>query len=184
MMSLSFVRRLIVVAAIALTSSAVLAQTAATPPGRGNRGGESPSNAELITMLDAYAIVQAQNALDLGDNQYGQFVTRLKRLQDTRRRNIQGRNRLLNELRKLTAIAGGTDETAIRDRLKALRDLDEQAAVAIRREYDAVDEVLDVRQQARFRLFEERLERQKLDLLFRARDRAARPAQRRDGGNR
>jgi Spy/CpxP family protein refolding chaperone len=184
MTSMSLVHRAAVVVAIVLGSTAALAQSAATPPGRGNRAGGAPSNGELITMLDAYAIVQAQNALDLSDNQYGQFVTRLKRLQDTRRRNVQARNRLLNELRKLTAIEGGADETAIRDRLKALRDLDDQAAVALRREYDAVDEVLDARQQARFRLFEERLERQKLDLLFRARERAARPAQRREGEGR
>jgi hypothetical protein len=37
-----------------------------------------------------------------------------------------------------------------------------------------VDEVLTPRQQARFRLFEERIEQQKLDLLMRARARAAR----------
>ena len=34
-------------------------------------------------MLDAWAIVQAQTALQLNDGQYGQFVTRLKRLQET-----------------------------------------------------------------------------------------------------
>jgi len=37
-----------------------------------------------------------------------------------------------------------------------------------------VDEVLDQRQQARFRMFEESIERRKLDLLMRARDGAAR----------
>jgi hypothetical protein len=36
-----------------------------------------------------------------------------------------------------------------------------------------VDEVLDVRQQARFRMFEDMIERRKLDLLMRARQRAA-----------
>ena len=41
-------------------------------------------------MLDAYAIVQAQTALQLNDEQYGQFVTRLKRLQETRRRQQAG----------------------------------------------------------------------------------------------
>ncbi len=37
----------------------------------------------------------------------------------------------------------------------------------------SVDEVLDARQQARFRIFEERMELRKLDLLMRARTRAA-----------
>ena len=42
----------------------------------------------------------------------------------------------------------------------------------MRQAYDALDEVLDVRQQARFRIFEEKIERRKLDLLVRAQERA------------
>ncbi len=51
----------------------------------------------------------------------------------------------------------------MRERLKALRDHDERAAVEMRKAYDTLDEVLDVRQQARFRIFEETIERRKLD---------------------
>jgi hypothetical protein len=40
--------------------------------------------------------------------------------------------------------------------------------------YDAVDEVLDIRQQARFGLFEEMIDPRKLDLLMRAQNAAAR----------
>jgi len=54
------------------------------------------------------------------------------------------------------------------------RDQDDRSAAELRRAYDALDEVLDVRQQARFRTFEEMLERRKLDLLMRARQGAAR----------
>ncbi len=129
-------------------------------------------------MLDAYAIVQAQTALQLTDAQYGQFVTRLKRLQETRRRSGQTRNRLLQQLRVLVAPAATPDESAIRERLKALRDHDEQTAAAVRRDSEALDEVLDARQQGLFRLLEERLERQKLDLLMRARARAKPGAER------
>ena len=46
--------------------------------------------------------------------------------------------------------------------------------LAMGQTYDALDEVLDARQQARFRIFEERLEARKLDLLMRARQGAAR----------
>ncbi len=143
-------------------------------PGRAARGAAAPTNSELGTILDAYAIVQAQNALQLDDEQYGRFVTRLKRLQEARRRGLQGRNRLVQELRKL-GLDPSADETAVRERLKALRDLEDQTTAAIRREQDALDEVLTLRQQARFRVFEEQLERRKLDLLVRARGRAARP---------
>jgi hypothetical protein len=43
----------------------------------------------------------------------------------------------------------------------------------MRRAYESLDEVLDVRQQARFRIFEEMIERRKMDLLMRARQAAA-----------
>jgi hypothetical protein len=138
--------------------------------GRAPRGQPVLTNAELATMLDAYAIVQAQKVLQLSEDQYGRFVTRLKRLQDARRQATQSRNRLLQELRKLTN-DGSSEEAAIRERLDALAKLDAESAQTIRQGYDAIDEVLDVRQRARFRIFEEQLERRKLDLLFRARER-------------
>jgi len=161
-----------------LVSAPARAQDPAPPPSVPEARGTRPQGirpAELAAMLDAWAIVQAQTALQLNDTQYGQFVTRLKRLQETRRRNGQVRNRLLQQIRPLVAPGVSPDDTAIREKLKALRDHDEQTAAALRRDSEAVDEVLDARQQALFRLLEERLERQKLDLLMRARERA-RPA--------
>jgi hypothetical protein len=164
---------LVITAALAtLGPQPALAQ--AEGPVRPDRPAAALSNAELITMLDAYALVQAQNALQLDDEQYGRFVARLKRLHETRRRNMQGRSRLLQELRRLTAPTATTDDELLRDRVRALREFDDQARQAMRREYETVDEVLTPRQQARFRLFEERIEQQKLDLLMRARARAAR----------
>lgn len=134
------------------------------------------SAAELVNMLDTYAIVQAQRELTLDDTQYAQFVTRLKRLQETRRRNQRARNQLLQDLRKLSGPQAPTpvDEAAVRERLRTLRDHDDRAAAELRKAYDSLDEVLDVRQQARFRIFEETIERRKLDLVVRARERAAR----------
>jgi hypothetical protein len=72
------------------------------------------------------------------------------------------------------------DEPAVREKLKALRELDDRSAAELRKAYDSLDEVLDVRQQARFRIFEENLERRKMDLLLRARQRTA--GRRGDGG--
>lgn len=151
---------------------------AAQPPadrqerGRAGAGGLSP--AEVITMLDAYALVQAENALQLQDAQYGEFVARLKRLQETRRRNHLARNRMVQELRRLTGPQAKTiDDKMLRERLEALKKHDAQAAIELARAYDTLDEVLDLRQQARFRAFEENLERRKIDLLMRARRGAA-----------
>jgi hypothetical protein len=142
---------------------------------RANRAAGVLSPGEVVAMLDAYAVVQAQDALQLNDAQYGPFVGRLKKLQETRRRSQQARNQIIQELRRLSGpqATAPIDETAIRDRLKALRELDDRSAVELRRTYEALDEVLDVRQQARFRIFEEQIERRKLDLLMRARQGAA-----------
>ena len=129
---------------------------------------------ELVKMLDAYAVLQAQNALSLTDAQYGQFVTRLRQLQETRRRNQRERNQIIQDLRKLSRPQAQADDAALRARLLALRDHDTRAAAEMRKAYDTLDEVLDLRQQARFRAFEETIERRKLDLVVRARERAAR----------
>jgi septal ring factor EnvC (AmiA/AmiB activator) len=165
-------------------------QASATPdaqdpparPNRGNRPDPSDplapvSTGELVNMLDTYAIVRAQAELTLNDAQYAQFVTRLKRLQEARRRNQRERNQILQDLRRLTGplAPSPADETVVRERLKALRDHDERATVEMRKAYETLDEVLDVRQQARFRIFEETIERRKLDLVLRARERANRP---------
>ena len=156
------------------------AQDPPAAPNRSNRSDPSDplapvSTGELVNMLDTYAIVRAQAELTLSDAQYAQFVTRLKRLQEARRRNQRERNQILQDLRRLTGpLAPTPDETVVRERLKALRDHDERATVEMRKAYETLDEVLDVRQQARFRIFEETIERRKLDLVLRARERANR----------
>jgi hypothetical protein len=137
------------------------------------------SAGEIQRLYDAYALVQAQEALQLSDDQYVRFVTRLKALQETRRRHQQARNQILQDLRRLTNPQTGTgDEASIRERLTALRAEDERSVLELRKAVDALDEGLDARQQARFRLFEERMEQRKLDLLMRARQNARNPARR------
>jgi hypothetical protein len=127
--------------------------------------------AEVQRMFDAWTIVQAQDALSLSDAQYGKFVAKLKALQDTRRRHQVARTQLLADLRR-TLNGSSPAEVTLRDKLKALRDEDDRAAAEIRKAADEVDDVLDVQQQARFRLFEERMEVRKLELLMKARQNA------------
>jgi hypothetical protein len=128
----------------------------------------------LANMLDTYAIVEAQKALTIADERYGTFAARLKKLQDIRRRNQRQRHQMVRELAKMAGPRAvvQADDAVIRAQLTALREHDERAAVELRQAYDALDEVLDTRQQARFRMFEEQIERRKLDLLVRARERA------------
>jgi hypothetical protein len=162
---------------VAAASMAAAQRAEVMPPADGaNRQARPLSPAEIAGMLDSYAAVRAQDALSLDEAHYAEFVTRLRKLQEVRRRNQQGLKLVLQVLRKLAGAQAEPpyDEAAIRERLKALREHDDRAAAELRRAYDAVDETLDARQQARFRIFEETIERRKLDLLMRARDGAAR----------
>ena len=47
--------------------------------------------------------------------------------------------------------------------------LDARARVEDEKAYEAINQVLDIRQQAKFRVFEENMERRKLELVTRAR---------------
>jgi hypothetical protein len=127
--------------------------------------------AEIQRLFDAYLLMEAQQALTLTDQQYPLFLTRLKTLQETRRRNQQQRNQLMGELQRLTnpRAAVRAEEAVLKERLNALQELESRSAGELRKAYTALDEILDVRQQARFRVFEEQIERRKLDLLMRAR---------------
>jgi len=125
--------------------------------------------AELQRLFDAYTVMQAQEALQLDDEQFGRFLPKLKALQDTRRRGEQARNRLVADLGRLTAASEAVDESAVRARLRDLQELESRTSADLRRAYDTLDAQLDVRRQARFRVFEQNMERRKLQLMLRAR---------------
>ncbi|HEY3381547.1 MAG TPA: hypothetical protein VGK32_07255 [Vicinamibacterales bacterium] len=151
----------------------IAGQAQNTPPeagGRANRDVLSPQDLEIL--FDSYTLLQAQETLRLTEAQFPNFLTRLKALQETRRRNLRARRQLVASLGQLLR-APQFDEAQTRERLKALRDLDARSAEELHRAYDAVDEVLEPAQQARFRIFEETVERKKIDLLLRARRAAA-----------
>ncbi len=146
--------------------------------GRQGQGANAPilSPAELERWFDSYVLLQVQDALRLTDDQFARLLPPLKALQAARRRNVQARRQLLVALGGLLK-ATPVDEAALQERLKALRELEAKSADEIRRAHDALDAVLDTTQQARFRLFEEQVERRKIDLLLRARQRAGEQAQ-------
>ena len=155
--------------AVGLTILPSLA-VAQEPPGD---AGDAPMRpGQVQQLLDAMVVMQAQEVLSLTEQQYAQFLTRLKVLQTARRRHQQERNRLIGELQRLTnprAARPNVAEAEIKERLTALQELEARSTAEIRRAYNSIDEVLDVRQQARFRVFEEQIERRKLELIGRAR---------------
>jgi Spy/CpxP family protein refolding chaperone len=152
-----------------LTAAAASAQTrrGGPPPGAdGPPGGVTPG--EVQKMFDAYALMQAQEQLKIGDEQFTRFLTRFKALQEVRRQGLQERARIIMDLRRLSN-AQTADEGQIKDRLNALQELETRSAADVKKAYDAIDQVLDLRQQAQFRVFEEQMERRKLELVMRAR---------------
>jgi len=131
------------------------------------------SAGQIQRWFEAFTVLQAQEALKLSEAQYGRFVTRLKALQDARRKHQLARNQIMGDLRRLTnPQTGSNDEAALTERLKALREEDDRAAIDVKKAYEGLDEALDIRQQARFRFFEERMEQQKLELLTKTRQNA------------
>jgi hypothetical protein len=57
----------------------------------------------------------------------------------------------------------------LKDRLKALHELEERSHADLRKAYDELDKLLDVRQQARFRVFEQQMDQRMAQLVARAR---------------
>ena len=161
----------VALAGVASAGSALAQQAPAAPPQLPDPGAISAP--QIQRWFEAFTVLQAQEALQLSEAQYGRFVTRLKALQETRRRHQQVRSKSLGEMRRITnPQTGSNDETLLTERLRSLRDEDDRSAAEMKKAYEGVDETLDVRQQARFRIFEERMEQQKLDLLTRARQNA------------
>jgi len=127
------------------------------------------SPAEIQRLFDSYALVQAQQFLNINDEQYQKFLPRFMALQNARRQTLQQHTRILNELRRLLMPAEGGSDDQIKAALKQLQDVDDRNEAETRKAQDAVDQTLDTRQQARFRVFEEQMERRKLELVTRAR---------------
>ena len=148
----------------------------APPPGearvppRGGRGGALPpitpnmNQQQLQAWIDTYAVVQAERDLQLTADQYPTFVGRLRKVQDIRRRNQMEKGKLLRELNGLLQI-NEAREDAILAHVKSLDDLAQRGVTDLKQAYQDLDSGLTPWQRGRLRLFEEQLERRKMDLL-------------------
>lgn len=76
----------------------------------------------------------------------------------------------MRELTEMTRGAGATDESALTAKLEALEAQVSSSEEQVRDAYRQLEQILSVEQRARLRLFEQRMERQKLQLLARARE--------------
>jgi hypothetical protein len=159
-------------AAVVLMLVTGISAWAGQAAGRGapDRPTDVPDPGEVNRLFDAYAIMQAQEMLQIDDGKFGAFVTRLKALQAARRQSLRARGQLVRDLQRLLRQPDSPpDEGTLKERLDALARQDAAAALEIARAAAAVDELLDTRQRARFRVFEYQLELKKLELLARVR---------------
>ncbi len=153
----------------------------AAPPQAGPETQKPLNPAEVQSLIDGYVVMQAQKALDLSDAQFPQFITRLRILQNTRRAAQRQRAQLMQEMARLTnPNSPAPDEAQLREKLKAWSDLETKSAADLHKAYENVDQVLDLRQQVRFRVFLDQVERRMLDIMMRAR--AQTPPAARGGG--
>jgi Spy/CpxP family protein refolding chaperone len=135
------------------------AQRPALPPvGRGMNA------MQLQQHLDAFALIQAEQQLKLSGEQYSVFAPKLIRVQTMRRRMMQERRRLLNDLNQLLVAQTPSDE-AISEKTKAFDDWNRRINDELVKSYQDLDTSLTPWQRGRFRLLEEQLERRKLELL-------------------
>jgi hypothetical protein len=177
-------------AAAGATRAAKQAAGAAQDPGQtppAGRGGARPGRAggaalpnpdgmtpvQVEQLFDSYVVMQARRVLRLDeDKQFFSFMDRMQRLQMLRRRIQRQRQQNIRELRAMLAPPATFDENASAIKIKALDDIVGQSGEQIRQAYAEIDQVLTPRQRAQFRVFEEEMERQKLDMLARARQQA------------
>lgn len=144
----------------------VTAAVAQPPPGPRGRGAVN----EVSRLFEAYAVVQAQETLALDEAQYAKFLPRFRSLLRVRRSHEVARAQILVDLGRLARPdARRVDENAVRDRLDALEEELTRGRAEVDRATAEVDEVLTLPQRARFRVFEEQMERKKFELMTRAR---------------
>lgn len=151
-------------AALLAATPAVYAQAPAPPADAADL-----RPAEIQKLFDAYLVMEAQQTLGLNDQQYPPFLTRLRALQDVRRRHLMARATLIADLARLSGPRAAGDEGVLKERLAAFQELESRNAAELRKSYQDLDALLDPRQQARFRVFEDQIERRKLELMLRAR---------------
>lgn len=163
-------------AILVLVAAASVGVDAQARGAQGRQGGRGPLGArdgltprEIQAQFDAYVIAQAENVLQITDDQYAPFVRRVRALQIARREARVQRNRLLNALGQLLRARESADEAKLAAATRAIDEHEHSTLAGVQKSYAAIDEVLTPWQRARFRVLEDQLEQKKLDMLMRAR---------------
>ena len=134
---------------------------------RGVDSGPALRADEVQDVVDGWEMTTAQRMLELSEQQYAPFIQNLRKLQEVRRRHLMQRQRVLGALRQAANQQPPLDDAALEVRLKQFDEFEKQSYQNVQSAQAALDAVLTVRQRARFRLVQEQIERQKLQLVAR-----------------
>lgn len=148
------------------------------PGGRLPQGGDQISPMDVEAMFEAMTIMEAERFVQLTPEQFPVFVQRLKKIQEARTTQIRRHNRALAELRMMANPQNGrADDATIDAKLKELEAIEVEARLARAKALETMDQLLSIKQRARFRLLEDNMEKKKIDFLTKVRQQGGR------GGN-
>jgi TolA-binding protein len=132
----------------------VSAQDVPAMPGP-RRGMQHEDAARLV---DAYLVMQLQDRLELTTEQFAKVLPLVQRLQDDRRQYERRRYESLHKLRQMLN-RGGASEADITAILREIKKIEAEAPLAIHKDIEALDAVLGLLQQAKYRVLETEVER-------------------------
>ena len=175
-------RRLQMIVALAMAGACLApgiaraqdSQTQGAPVRPAARGGQRPGGAgagtpadqlQVQRYIDAWELVQAKDHLQLTDDQYPGFVARLTKLHDTRRRITMQRRKLIGELRLLLNQSPVAKDEVLTAKIRALDEVTKRGADEAQQATFEIDGVLTPWQRGRYRMFEELVERRKIEML-------------------
>lgn len=145
----------------------------------GAQGGAARPRGEAFKMVDAYIVSNLQESVGLSDDQFARILPLVKRLQNDRRELAQRRGRALGEMRRVLE-SGTATEARVLELLGEVKSVESTQHEAIRRDMDAIDQMLTPVQQAKFRLLEGEVERKIRALMEDLRDGNRAPGRRRN----
>jgi Spy/CpxP family protein refolding chaperone len=138
--------------------TAAIAAVLAGWAGQAGAQGAARPRDEAFKMVDAYIVSNLQESVGISDEQFARILPLVKRLQNDRRDLAQRRGRALSEMRRALE-SGSATEARVLELLKDVKAVESSQHETIRRDMDAIDQVLTPVQQAKFRVLEGEVER-------------------------
>jgi hypothetical protein len=147
-----------------------LALVSATALARGQEQPRRAAREDLEGLMEAYVISKLQESLELSDQQFAQMVVAQKRISGHRREHRNKRQKMLQQLRRALNDPG-TEDDQIADMLNQLKQAQVDIEAQQRADYQEIDKILGVRQQARYRILELEIQRRFQQMARQVRDR-------------